>query len=170
MTGDVIELDYNGRELTFREDLDRWACHALKLESKSLSALKRKIDKLDGEARRVSAPAVSLSSHSEGERCDVVLIAKPKDWDRPWDDRTKVSPTVWVLKMDGNEQRRVKVKLSDLAAANDETFRSLKEVKRLRAESKRLKLEADSVAEAIPRLTLDDLTAKGAKEEALDEE
>jgi hypothetical protein len=166
-----IELDYNGRTIVFREDEDDWSCHALKLAAKSLSALKRKIDKLDGEARRVSVPAVRLSRYSQGERVDVVLIAKPKDWERDWDDRhdAPLKPCVWVMRTNGNEQRRVKVGLGELAPVTRDTLLSLQEAKRLQAESKRLDEQADAVLAGIPRLTLDDLTAKGAAEEALDE-
>jgi hypothetical protein len=173
MTGDVIELDYNGREVTFREDDDEWHCHALKLKAKSLSALKRKIDKLDGEARRVSVPAVRLSRYGQGERVDIVLIAKPKDWDREsyyGEGYSRRAPAVWVLRADGNEQQRVKVRVDELAPANVDTARQLEEVVRLQAESKRLDEEADKVLAGIIRLTLDDLTAKGATEEALDDE
>jgi len=171
MTGDIITLEYNGRELMFREDDDQWSCHALRLHAKNLTALKRKIDKLDSEARRVSVPAVRLDGHNEGSRVDVVLIAKPKDWDRAGysgDAYNQRVPAVWVLKSGGNQQERVKVSLGGLAHANEETARSLKEVVRLRAESKRLDKEADAVVAAIPRLTLDDLAAKGATEEDLD--
>lgn len=173
MTGDVIELDYNGRELAFREDRDEWSCPALKLTSKSLAALKRKIDRLDSEARRVSVSAVRIDSYRQGQRVDVVLIAKPKDWDRAGysgEAYNRRVPAVWVIDRSGNRDERIKVRLDSLAPADVNTFAALKEATRLQQESKRLDEQADAIIAGIILLTLDDLVARGAKEEALDDE
>jgi hypothetical protein len=182
---DIIELEYNGREIIFREDLDEWSCLALKLKAKQLSALKRKIDKLDGEARRVSAPVILVSNYSSsfGESGQIVMLAKPKDWEllryneRPNDgsfatnsDSRRI-PTVWVMVANGNRPaERRKYRLDECAPPTESVLASLREIERLRAESRKLDKEADSIALAIPRMTVDDLAPKGVKEDSLDDE
>jgi hypothetical protein len=165
------KTDYNGRELVFHEDDDEWHCWALKLKARSIKALKRKIDKLDGEARRVSLPALKLDHYGRAVRADIVMIAKPKDWENGDWQRGQPSgkrPTVWVLVADGNQQKREKTKLDNCIAPTESNYAALKEVDRLRAEANALEEQAKGVIAAIPRLTLDDLTAKGAAEENLD--
>jgi hypothetical protein len=157
MMGDSIELDYNGREIVFREDLDEWGCHTLKLKAKSLATLKRKIDKLDGEARRVSLPVVVLSKYgsTNAEPANVVMLAKRTDWERlRYDERTEILdpsqryvPTVWVMVPDGNHApTRKKVRLDECALPTESTTIALREVARLRAEARRLGEEAGPCA------------------------
>lgn len=179
-TGDVITLDYNGRELVFREDDDEWYCHALKLKAKGLTALKRKVDKLDGETRRVSLPVVNLSPYSsrQGELANVVMIAKRPDWENMRFDEhpdkmigfhDRRVPTVWVMIPDGNHPpKRSKVRLDDCALQNESTMLAWSEAKQLRAEAERLSKQADAVIAAIPRATMDDLTGKVAEENVED--
>jgi hypothetical protein len=184
MSGDVIELEYNGRELMFREDDDEWYCQALKLKAKSLSSLKRKIDKLDGEARRVSAPVIIVGDRgyysTEGERAKIVMLAKASDWESlRYDEQpeklaglqSRRAPTVWVMRQRGNgPAERTKVRLDNCAAPTESTFASLREVERLRGEAKGLAKAADSIIAAIPRLTIDDLKPQGVKEDPFDDD
>jgi hypothetical protein len=177
VTGDTIELDYNGRTVLFREDMDEWSCHEVKLKAKSLSTLKRKLDKLDGEARRVSCPVIRLPDRYgrwDGEPANVVMLAKRNDWERMrYDEQPdklaglhdRYVPTVWLMVPNGNHPpERRKVRLDECALPNDSTRIALQEAKRLRAEAERLEKEADAVIAAIPRVTMDDLTGKVAED------
>lgn len=181
---ETIEIEYKGRTLTFREDLDKWSCSALKLDSKSLTALKRKIDKLDGETRRVSVAAIRIgeSGHYDkvGSSVQIVMLAKTSDWElkRYDEDRESMTfatnspdrrvPTVWIMVPNGNQMERKKVRLDSLAFPSESTQAAIREYERLGAEIQKLKDERDAVLKAIPRLTFDDLTPKGVREENLD--
>lgn len=167
-----IELEYNGRTLTFREDDDDWHCHPLKLHAKSLTALKRKIDKLDGEARRVSFPAMRVDHYGKPEAAQIVMIAKQKDWERKGyngADYSTRAPTVWILRSKGNQQDRTKVKLDECFEPTESNLATLAEAQKLSEQAKALEEQAKATIASIPRLTLDDITAKDIKEEALDE-
>lgn len=166
-----IEIDYNGRTLTFDERDDEWGCWPLKLKAKSLKTLKAKIDKLDGAARRVSMPAIDLDRYGKASRVDIVLIAKPRDWERrgySGEAYNQRVPAVWTLAASGNSQERAKVRLDRLCAVTESNVASIKEAERLNKEARALNEQADAVIAAIPRLTLEELTAKGAEEEDLD--
>lgn len=181
---EVIEIDYKGRTLAFREADDLWSCSALKLTAKSLTALKRKIDKLDGETRRVSVAAVRIGESGYydkvGTPVQIVMLAKNSDWElmgyneKPNDgsfatnSRERRVPTVWIMVADGNQMERKKVRLDSLAFPSESTEASIREYERLGAEIRKLEAERKSIIQAIPRLTFDDLTPKGVREENLD--
>lgn len=180
MAGDVIELDYNGRELTFREDLDEWSCQALKLKSKRLSALKRQIDKLDGEARRVSVAAYRVDHWGASEPVQIVMLAKANDWESlRYDEKpeklaglhNRRVPTVWVMIPNGNHApERRKLRLDECFFQTESNVAAMKEAERIATEIKRLEGERKSIIAAIPRLTVEDLAPHNVKEEALDDE
>lgn len=182
LMGDTIELEYNGRTLMFREDMDEWSCHDLKLKSKSLSALKRKVDKLDSTARRVSLPVIQLGSSGYytrmGEPATVVMIAKRADWENlRYDEQPdklaglhdRRVPTVWLMVRDGNHPPvRRKLRLDECALPTESTMISLREAERLKAEAERLSNEAEAIIAAIPRATMDDLIGKVAEDDLED--
>jgi hypothetical protein len=181
---ETIEIEYKGHNLTFREMDDEWSCSALKLKSKSLTALKRKLDKLDGETRRVSVAAIRVGESSYydklGTPVQIVMLAKNADWElkRYDEDREQKFfatngaerrvPTVWIMVADGNQMERKKVRLDSLAFPSESTEAAIREHQRLGAEIKKLEAERESIIKAIPRLTFDDLTPKGVREENLD--
>jgi hypothetical protein len=180
---ETIEIEYKGRTLLFREMDDKWSCSALKLDAKSLTALKRKIDKLDGETRRVSVAAVNIGERGYYEKLgatvQIVMLAKNSDWElmrydeRPnfgfaTDSAERRVPTVWIMVANGNQMERKKVRLDSLAFPSDSVQVSIREYKRLGDEIERLEKERESILKAIPRLTFDDLTPKGVQEENLD--
>jgi hypothetical protein len=179
-----IEIEYKGRTLLFREDMDEWSCQALKLASKGLTALKRKIDKLDGETRRVSVAAIRVgeAGHYDkvGAPVQIVMLAKNSDWElKRYDEDPEQKffatngaerrvPTVWIMVADGNQMARKKVRLDSLAFPNESTQAAIQEYERLGEEIQKLKAERESILKAVPRLTFDDLTPKGVREENLD--
>jgi hypothetical protein len=179
VTGDTIELEYNGREILFREDMDEWTCSALKLKAKSLTALKRKIDNLDGEARRVSMPVIHLGSgYSDPKPANIVMLAKAKEWeslryneqpDNLAGLHNRRVPSVWIMVPNGNHPaERKKVRLDECARPDESTRLSIKEADKLEAEAKRLNEQAEAIMKAIPRVTLEELTGK-VNEDDLDE-
>jgi hypothetical protein len=148
-----------------------------------LTALKRKIDKLDGETRRVSVAAVNIGERGYYEKLgatvQIVMLAKNSDWElmrydeRPnfgfaTDSAERRVPTVWIMVANGNQMERKKVRLDSLAFPSDSVQVSIREYKRLGDEIERLEKERESILKAIPRLTFDDLTPKGVQEENLD--
>jgi hypothetical protein len=181
---ETIEIEYKGHTLTFREMDDEWSCSTLKLKSKSLTALKRKLDKLDGETRRVSVAAIRVGEGSYydklGTPVQIVMLAKNVDWElkRYDEDREQKFfatngaerrvPTVWIMVADGNQMERKKVRLDSLAFPTESTQAAIREHQRLGAEIEKLQAERESILKAIPRLTFDDLTPKGVREENLD--
>lgn len=181
---ETIEIEYKGHNLTFREIDDEWSCSALKLKSKSLTALKRKLDKLDGETRRVSVAAIRVGESGYydklGTSVQIVMLAKNADWElkRYDEDREQQHfatdsaerrvPTVWIMVADGNQMERKKVRLDSLAFPSESTQAAIREYQRLGQEIEKLEAERKSIVKAIPRLTFDDLTPKGIREENLD--
>lgn len=181
---EIIEIDYKGRTLVFREADDEWSCHPLKLKGKSLTALKRKIDKLDGETRRVSVSAIRIGESSYydkiGTPVQIIMLAKNADWEmkRYDEDRESITyatnspdrrvPTVWVMVADGNQMARKKIRLDALAFPSESVQLSLQEYARIGDEIAKLKAEREAIVKAIPRLAIDDLTPKGVKEDNLD--
>lgn len=180
---ETIEIEYKGRTLLFREADDKWSCSALKLEAKSLTALKRRIDKLDGETRRVSVTAVRIGEAGYydkiGATVQVVMLAKNADWELMRHDEKpgfgfatngpeRRVPTVWIMVPNGNQMERKKVRLDSLAFPSESTQAAIREYERLGAEIKKLTAERESILKAVPRLTFDDLTPKGVREENLD--
>ena len=180
---EIIEIEYKGRTLVFREADDEWSCHPLKLKAKSLTALKRKIDKLDGETRRVSVSAIRIGESTYydkiGTPVQITMLAKNADWElMRYDEKPNFGfatnspehrvPTVWVMVADGNEMARKKVRLDSLAFPSESTDAALREYERLGDEIGKLKDQRKALLDAIPRLTIDDLTPKGVKEENLD--
>jgi hypothetical protein len=184
MDFEIIEIAYNGRMLKFYERDDKWSCHELKLEAKSLTALKRKIDKLDGEARRVSVSAVQIGNggyySKVGSPAQIVMLAKRKEWElMRYDEKPNVGfatnsderrvPSVWVMVPSGNHPpERRKMRLDELAFPSESVQASIREYERLGAEIKQLEAAREAVLKGIPRLTIDDLAPKGVKEENLD--
>lgn len=181
---ETIEIEYKGHTLTFREMNDEWSCSALKLTTKSLTTLKRKIDKLDGETRRVSVAAIRVGESSYydklGTPVQIVMLAKNADWElKRYNEDPEQKffatngaerrvPTVWIMVPDGNQMVRKKVRLDSLAFPTESTLAAIQEYARLGAEIKKLEAARESIINAIPRLTFDDLTPKGVQEENLD--
>jgi hypothetical protein len=180
---ETIEIEYKGHTLTFREMDDEWSCSTLKLKTKGLTALKRKIDKLDGETRRVSVAAIRVEKGGYydklGATVQIVMLAKNADWELlRYDERPNVGfatnsaerrvPTVWIMVPNGNQMERKKVRLDELAFPTESVQVSLREFEKLGEEIKRLEKEREAIVKAIPRLTIDDLTPKGVREENLD--
>lgn len=181
---DYFEIEYKGRTLVFREADDEWSCHPLKLKAKSLTALKRKIDKLDGETRRVSIPAIRIGEagyyEKIGTSVQIVMVAKNSDWElkrynEDPDEKFFATtgperrvPTVWIMVPNGNQMERKKVRLDALAAPSDSVQVSLREYARLGEEIQKLQAERESILKAVPRLAIDDLTPKGVREENLE--
>jgi hypothetical protein len=180
---ETIEIDYKGRTLVFRESSDEWSCFPLKLTTKSLTTLKRKIDKLDGETRRVSVAAIQIGDGyygKIGQPVQIVMLAKNSDWElkRYDEDRESMTfatnspdrrvPTVWIMVADGNQMNRSKVRLDTLAFPSESAQAAIHEYERLGDEIEKLRAERESILKAIPRLTFDDLTPKGVREENLD--
>lgn len=171
---DRPRVSYNGYAIVFREDEDEWYCHALRLSAPKLSTLKAKIDKLDATARRVSVPALRLDHYGTASPVAVVMVAKPKDWDRPnfeeqREGRRDRVPTVWTMVSNGNSKERSKHRLDQCFFPTESNLATLAEADKMAAEIKRLETARKVTLAMIPRLTLDDLSAKGAKEEDLDE-
>jgi hypothetical protein len=179
--GEAIELEYNGRTLLFREDMDEWSCHEVKLKAKFLSALKRKVDKLDSTARRVSLPVIQLGGGfyaKHGAPATVVMIAKRTDWENlRFDEKPdklaglhdRRVPTVWLMVPNGNHPpERRKARLDECALPSESVTIALREAEQLKAEAARLSKEADAIIAAIPRVTIDDLTGKVAEDDLED--
>jgi hypothetical protein len=183
---ETVEIEYKGRTITFREMDDEWSCAPLKIKGKSLTAVKRKIDKLDGETRRVSVAAIRIGESGYydkvGTPVQIIMLAKRPDWELlRYDERPDVKsfatnsderrvPTVWIMVPDGNEMVRKKVRLDSLAFPAESTQAAIREYERIGAEITKLKKQREAVLKAVPRLTFDDLTPKGVKEENLDYE
>lgn len=181
---ETIEIEYKGHTLTFREMNDEWSCSTLKLTTKSLTTLKRKIDKLDGETRRVSVAAIRVGESSYydklGTPVQIVMLAKNADWElKRYNEDPEQKffatngaerrvPTVWIMVPNGNQMERKKVRLDSLAFPTESTQAAIQEYARLGAEIKKLETVRESIINAIPRLTFDDLTPKGVREENLD--
>jgi hypothetical protein len=177
---EVIEIEYNGRTVVFREADDEWGCFELKLKARSLSALKAKINKIDGLARKISCPAIRVEKYGRhlGEPAQIVMLAKGSEWERmAYDEKPELLqglhnrrvPTVWIMVAEGNQPAtRTKVRLDELAPPTESVLASVREYERLGSEIKKLEAAKDSVLKAIPRLTIEDIAPKGVKEENLD--
>jgi hypothetical protein len=166
----AITTEHNGRELQLDENTEEWHCNPMRMKAKTLKALKAKLDKFDGQARKVNVPVVRLG-YDGFKTGHVVMIAKSQDWERDHSfdaNRNRVEhrhPSVWVQEMQGNEPRRVKAKLSDLFEAGPETDVMLEAVKRREAMIRTMKAEIADLIAGAPRLTIEQLTARSVTED-----
>lgn len=167
-----LMLEHNGHELRFREDDESWYCTALNLKASSLRALKAKITKLDGVTRKVAVPALLVEYRAtKTTQGQIVMIAKAKDREKEWQRSQSVPvPTVWMNVVRGNKIERLKVRLDRCIAPTTENLVLLDAVKAKVQQAEALEEEAETLLASIPRITLEDLTAKGAEEDNLDEE
>lgn len=163
----ALTIEHNGRELTFVEHDESWSCNAMNMRAKSLKALKAKLDKFDGQARRVSVPVLIVGHNGDQvRRAEIVMLAKPKDWETVYDARDSFTrerpkkPAVWVTSVQGNETKREKVALDRCLPISPEVREALDAAKEKFAEAKRVTEEAKAIVAGLPRLSLDELTAK----------
>lgn len=168
-----LTIEHNGRELQFREDDESWSCHAMNMTAKTLKALKAKLDKFDGAARKVSLPVMWMSFTDRFARADIVMIAKPKDWEINYDysggsSKRERVPSVWLQMIEGNETKRRKEKLSSVVEMTPENMLAIEAINSKRAQIAALTAEAKAMTEALPRLSLDDLAAKSVTKDEED--
>lgn len=165
-----LTLEHNGHTLTFRESDESWSCGPMRMEAKSLKALKAKLDKHDGQARKVTVPVYLVDHYGRSKAAQIVMIAKPKDWDRSYagiDSGTRV-PSVWVVQTNGNRSERSKVRLDACVAATKDNLTEITMAEEMLAEAKAFEAKARKIIADIPRMTVDDLIAKGAVEDNLE--
>ncbi len=167
----TMTIEHNGRDLTFREDDETWSCREMNMTAKSLKALKSKLDKFDGQARKVSAPVLVIDHWGKTERAEIVMIAKPKDWEKTYQGSRYVGvPSVWVTKVNGNKVERSKQKLENCLAINTENQVILDSVTTKRNEIARLEGEAKALLASIPRITIEELTTRAVGEDDSEDE
>lgn len=165
-----LTIEHNGRELKFREDDETWSCWAMNMKAKSLKALKAKLDKFDGQARRVSAPVIVVDPNwHKAERADIVMIAKPKDWETADYSTMEKTPSVWINKIKGNQTAREKVRLDRCVEPTMDNMTVIDLAAEKYAAAKAMEAEAKKMLEDLPRISVVDLLEKGAVEDDIDD-
>lgn len=173
-----VTIEHNGYELRFWEDDESWSCQALELRASSLKALKAKIGKVEGAARKVSIPVIVLGHNESVSRGTITMIAKRKDWDIDYTKReggfrrieNRTLPTVWVNKVRGNSVERKKVSLSSCIEPTEGNLVLIQAARDKFAEAKRIEDEAKEMLAKIPRLSIEDLEQRGAEEDPTGDE
>lgn len=163
-----ITIEHNGRELHFIEHDESWSCRSMNMYAKSLKALKAKLDKFDGQARRVNVPVMIVDTHFDGsiKRAEIVMIAKPRDWETDYSAKLPnhrgygTKPSVWVSEIKGNETSRAKVALDRCLSPSPENIAAVEAARAKFSEAKRIRAEGEAIIAALPRLSIDDLTSR----------
>lgn len=168
----TLKIEHNGRDLTFHEHDESWSCHAMNMRAKSLKALKAKLDKFDGQARRVNVPVMIVGTHGDkARRAEIVMIAKPKDWEIDYEAKTSgfeprpKRPSVWVSSVQGNETKREKVLLDRCLPVSAEVTEALEAAQAKFAEATRIRSEGAAIIAGLARLSIEDLTARSVIED-----
>ncbi len=153
----TLETEHNGYKIHYAENEDVWRCWDLNLDGKTLSAVKAKINTEIKRAREITAmPALVFDASYSTEAREVVitLIADEK--------------RVWTLGRGrwGDQNKREKTNIELLFADNDENRKTLAEMKALSEQVSAINGRIKRLKEAIPRLTMTDLSRIQKESEA----
>jgi len=153
----LLEINYRGRIIKFRDDDETWACPDLSIEGQqSLSAVKRKIDELSKGERRIDVRALLLNycGTPQVEEVTVTVLCEPETYGHGH------PPSIvhcWIKSKEG----RSKVRLDALVPV--ENIAELQRWVILRAEAKAAHERADKYLDSIPRHDADSLLLSRAQ-------
>lgn len=155
-----LQTTHHDFKVTYREDFDEWRCHALDLKAKSLTLLRKKIDKVLSVERRIDNLPVLILGDGWSHFADRVTTATATLFDR----KNGVAQGVWVTYTRGNCTERKKMMLSQVwidTPENRERLQAIIEQRlRVREEQNKLSQMAKAVeAFAITELEVAKLTA-----------
>lgn len=143
-----IETQHKGYAISFSENSEEWTCYQIEYSSKSLAAVRRKIDVMDRERRKAaSVPCFVLNWHGAKDGVVVELASA---------DRFERKAFVMVDDGDRKPSRR-KLGISELAPDTPEVRALIAEWQTADRKAKEAAKRAETLLKAIPRLTAEGL-------------
>lgn len=159
------ETFYRGHKIRWSDNSDEWTCYDLSDKVRSspkLSLIKAAIDRLYLAERKANAvPCFEIGHDGTRTESNVVEYLGAKI-QRAWsggEQRTEHKVAVVATRKGSERPSRREAKLDDLMPSNVDVDAAWLHYQSLRAIEKRAKAAADAALKAIPRLTLDDVTA-----------
>lgn len=142
----------------------------------SLKALKAKISKHEGQARKLTMKVLHLNHDCTNvQPADIVMIAKPRYWETDYENKIAhfggygKKPAVWITTLVGNKVERSKVALDRCVLPNEENRVVIESARLKFAQAKSLKEKATDMLKGLPRITVEELTGMAIIEDNLDD-
>lgn len=102
----LIKVTHNGHEIKYHEESNVWRCDKMRLEDRSLAALRTKLNEEDRDDRRLADIHAVYLSHGE-ETVVVITLVETSRY------------SVMGYPVDGDKKRRESFSLSSLVLVNE---------------------------------------------------
>lgn len=159
---DTPSVEHRGYKITYSENQDVWRCWDINYESAKLSLVKQKIDAVERQHRKLAAPALYITHGGAVKDC--VIVSLDEDRDRCFITTGETGTDRWGRP--NGTLKRDKVSLSQIAADTPENRELARVALEKQAAYEAAQAAATAARKAIPRLTREDLLARGVAKES----